>query len=158
MAIPVKLVTSLPDGSTDGEQLWPAYNFSVAIGTFEIGNFSEVSGLSAEIETEDYRAGGVNGFVYKLPTVVRPSSVSLKRGMTRNKFLRTWFGLYADSSMVLPLPLSISLKAADAKASLNTFVLSNAYPAKWDGPDLNAQDASLAIESVELVHQGFWKF
>ena len=33
----------------------------------------------------------------------------------------------------------------------------NAYPVKWSGPALNAESTNVAVETVELVHQGIVK-
>ena len=33
-------------------------------------------------------------------------------------------------------------------------MLSRAWPAKWDGPDLNAEGNDVAIETLEMAHEG----
>ena len=50
-----------------GHDPFMGYNFLVEIGGVVIGGFSEVSGLSSEIELESYQEGGLNGFVLKFP-------------------------------------------------------------------------------------------
>ena len=68
------------------------YNFAVEVEGLVAGGFSEVSGLQVEVEVEEYREGGVNGFIHKRAGPARYSSnVVLKRGMTDNKVLWNWY-------------------------------------------------------------------
>ena len=50
-----------------------SFNFELQVEGLVIGNFSEVSGLGAEIDIEEYREGGVNDFVHKLPKNTKTS-------------------------------------------------------------------------------------
>jgi len=67
------------------------FNFLVEIGSVVVGGFSEVSGLQAQVQTEEYREGRVNEYSHKLagPTNY-PSNLSLKRGITNADILWLW--------------------------------------------------------------------
>ena len=59
-----------------------AFNFAVEIEGLLVGGFSEVSGLESTIEVEEYREGGVNGFVHKLPGATTHANLVLRHGLT----------------------------------------------------------------------------
>src|SRR5262249_45696672 len=57
---------SVGAGSAGGRRdPYLGYNFAVEIEGLVAGGFSEVTGLAVEVETQDYREGGVNGFIHK---------------------------------------------------------------------------------------------
>ncbi len=71
---------------------YKAYNFLVEIEGLIVGGFSEVSGMQIEIEVKDYREGGVNEFIHKLPGSTRyPQNLVLKHGLTDIDLLWQWF-------------------------------------------------------------------
>ena len=72
-------------GTTTGKRVDPltTRKFFVEIGNIVRAEFSEVSGLNAEVEVLSYEEGGKNGFVHKLPGRVKFPNVTLKRGTTR---------------------------------------------------------------------------
>lgn len=81
----------------------PAFYFSVVIGNNQDDSaFQEISGLEAQIDTEDYQEGG-NNLVYHLPKVIKHSNLTLKRGI-------------ADSSSALVKWCQDTLEAQLSKA------------------------------------------
>jgi phage tail-like protein len=131
----------------------PAYNYAVRVtGVATIG-FSEVSGLGVEMEWLDYREGGVNDHVHRLPGPVRyPSNLVLRRGVTRNLELWDWLES-AIQGVFVPLNVGVTLRDT-AGTDVRTWMFVDAYPVKWTGPELRAGSAALAIESLELAHGG----
>jgi phage tail-like protein len=70
---------------------YTAFNFLVEIESLLVGGFSEVRGLEVETEVEEYREGGVNEYVEKLPGRSRyPSNLTLQRGLTDIETLWRW--------------------------------------------------------------------
>jgi phage tail-like protein len=130
-----------------------AYNFAVEIEGLVAGGFSEVTGLDVELEVQDYREGGVNGFIHKRAGPAKyVSNLVLKRGMTDNKVLWNWYwnvihGI-VDRKNVSILLLD---EAGVEKVRWN---FEQAYPVKWTGPDLRATSNEVAIENLELAHKG----
>jgi phage tail-like protein len=120
-----------------------------------LGSFSEVSGLEAEIETEDYREGGNGQFVHRLPKGRSSGRLVLRIGMTQDAFLFHWFNLYAMTNRVSPVHLTLHLCRPDG-GEARTWGITNAYPVKWSGPTFKAKDGEVAIESIELNHEGIW--
>lgn len=131
--------------------------FYVEIEGINVAQFSEVNGLQIEIETESYREGGNNGFVYNFPKGIKYQPLVLKRGITDVDELWKWYkevrdGKIARKNVTIRMYKSYKdMKAKDAKWS---WTFQKAYPIKWTGPALKADSNTIAFESIELVHQG----
>src|SRR6478736_3812744 len=73
------------------DDVYLAFNFLVEIEGLIVGGFSEVTGLQVEIEVQDHREGGENGFIHKLPGPARYSqNLILKHGLTDLTSLWSW--------------------------------------------------------------------
>jgi len=131
---------------------YQSFNFIVEIDGVLSGKFSEVSGLEANVEFDEYREGGVNNFVHKLPKKTNYNNLVLRRGMTNSTALYKW---HQDviAGMIKPKNVSIILLDSE-KNEAKRWTFENAFPIKWTGPDLKADNNALAIESLEIVHQG----
>src|SRR3954451_19545975 len=76
--------------------------FRLVVDDTTLTDFSECSGLSMEVATEDYHEGGENRFVHKLPSNGQQPNLVLKRGMTTSSELWAWFAEYLDTGVVTP--------------------------------------------------------
>jgi phage tail-like protein len=139
------------NGQRIGERFSGAFLFWVEIKGIVAGGFSEVSALTAETEVEEYREGGVNGYVHQLPKGTKFSPIVLKRGVTTSTQLWDWYTKVIhgnierkDGSIVL-----VNMDNEEV-ARWNFF---GAYPVKWIGPELNASRGEVAVETVELVYR-----
>ncbi len=131
---------------------YTAFNFLVEIEGLVVGGFSEVSGLQAETETEDYREGGLNQFVYKFPKGTKYPNISLKRGITDSRVLWDWYQKVVAGQFERKNVSIILLDyRRNEKWRWNFF---KAYPVKWVGPELKADSPALAVETLELSHNG----
>jgi len=130
-----------------------AYNFVLEIDNIPRGAFSEVSGLTAEGDSVDYREGSdVQSNVRKLIGMRKFTNLSLKRGYTQDKSLWQWYtnvlnGI-ADRRNV-----TITLMNERREAVLRWHA-ENAWINKIEGPSFKAASNDVAMESVELVHEG----
>lgn len=125
--------------------------FKVELPGLSIGRFMECTGISIEVETKEYMEGGANDFVHKLPTRVKYPNIVLKRGVTHEEALLTWF----LESRFTPQRRDMTISLLGPGTSLvRTWVFMNAYPVKWTGPNLNANSNTVASESLEVVHNG----
>lgn len=116
--------------------------------------FQEVSGLTAEIGTEELQVGGENRFTYRLPTRAKFGNLILKRGMLRNSVLVDWITNAIENFQFMPRNVTVHLLNTEHEP-LSTWVFVNAYPVKWVTSDLKAQDNSVVVETIELVYQYF---
>lgn len=122
-------------------------------GVPDIG-FQEVSGLSSEIGTEEYREGGENRFPHRLPNPATYSKISMKRGMLMGSSLLRWYTDSVEQFKFKPYNLIIILLNGD-HIPLQAWNVIKAYPVKWDISGFNAMDAQVAVESVEFNYQYF---
>ncbi len=131
----------------------PKFHFQVEWGGSKIG-FTEVSGLDLEREVIEYRDGAsVEYSKLKMPGLTNHSNITLKRGSFEkdNEFYTWWIANKLDT--VERRDLIISLLNEDHEPVI-TWKVKNAWPSKIQPTDLKADDNSIAIESMEIVHEG----
>ena len=113
--------------------------------------FSEVTGLEDDVPAIDHRDGGGTGLAARrMPGLSRFNNITLKRGMTRDSDFSKWLLAAAGSP---PRDLSISLRDEEGKRVL-AWRLARARPIKVVGPRLEAKANEVAMEEVELAHEG----
>lgn len=130
-----------------------AFNFLIEIDGLTVGGFTDVTGLQAEVEVEDYREGGVSGFIHKLSGPVRyPSNLVLKRGLMGVDELLSWQEEILQGQMT-QRNLSVILRD-EKNQETRRWNFAKAYPVRWRGPELRAGTNAVAVETLEFVHQG----
>jgi phage tail-like protein len=132
------------------------FRFLVEIEGLIVAGFTEVSGLSAEIEPFAYREGGLNEYQHQLPGPVTYPRLVLRRGLTDIDNLWAWHRDVRRGRIVRRNG-SIILGGEAVTHGLWRWNFVGAYPVKWTGPDLRAESATVAVESLELVHRGLTK-
>jgi phage tail-like protein len=130
-----------------------SFNFQLVIDGVPLGAFSECSGLTAEGDAVDYREGtDLIPNVRKLVGLRKYSNITLKRGYTQDKSLWTWF-----TNIVNGLPdrrdVTIVLLNEQRQPVLRWHAES-AWINKIEAPMFKASGNEVAMESVELVHEG----
>lgn len=121
-------------------------------------SFQEVSGLTAEFGFEEVAEGGENRYVHRLPKSVKYQNLVLKRGLVNTTSeLVSWFSTTLTSGLIVPIqPKNLEIQLLDeAGAPAVTWMVSNAYPAKWDIAGLNALDSKILVETMELAFSHF---
>jgi phage tail-like protein len=132
------------------------FNYFVEIEGLIVGGFTEVTGLQIETEVQEYREGGLNDYVHKLPGATRyPSNLVLKCGLTD---LDTFWAWHQDVIQGKVERKNGSIFLLDRQRVPATWWnFADAYPVKWTGPELRASSNAVAVETVELVHRGISK-
>lgn len=128
------------------------FRFIIEIDGLIVAGFNEISGIQLEVETEDYAEGGVNDRVHRLPKTARYPNLTLRRGMTNDTTLWEWQWNVLQG-MVQRRTVNIIL-SDEKKEEQWQLLCRDAFPVRWTGPDLRATDNSIAIESLELAHNG----
>lgn len=129
------------------------FNFIVEIDGIAKGAFSEVCGLTVDVDVIEYREGGDNsGVVRKIPGRVRYFPITLKRGITQDKSLWTWFKAVVNGT-VQRSNGSVVLLDSSRNAVLR-WNFREAWPSKWQGPSLCGEGNDVAIEILEIQHEG----
>ena len=139
-------------GSTTQEPL-TNFNFTVDLGGTPAG-FNEVIIQDAAVEVITYREGNATtNAVRKFPGRVTYGNVILKRGLSRSQDLFDWWSL---SEKGIPERRAVTIHILDAeKSPVKTWKIKNAWPVRISGVHLNAQGNDIAIEELELTHEGF---
>src|SRR5262249_18411953 len=128
-----------------------ASNFQVEVAALGVVAFSEVSGIGAEVDVITFRSGG-DITARKVPGLRKFSNVTLKRGMTRDLAVWQWFRQGGQGS---PTPQDVIITLLDeAQQTVVRFLLRRAWPCRWAGPTLVAGESEVAVETVELCHEG----
>ena len=135
---------------------YAGFGFLVEIEGLVAGGFTEVSGLQIETTVETYREGGLNDYPHKLagPTVY-PGNLVLKSGLTDVELMWHWYDDVRNGRIKRRNGSIYLLDRKLLPAMWWDFV--GAYPVKWSGPDLRADQSALAVETIELVHRGLKK-
>lgn len=116
--------------------------------------FQSVSGLSVDIETEEFAEGGENRFKHKFPVRSKFPNLILKRGMVTDSQLIKWCREAIESFHFKPVDLTVKLLNEDHEP-LITWNVVHAYPVKWDVAELHAEESRVAIETIELAYNYF---
>ena len=139
--------SSNPDGVTE-------MRFKVTLPGVNLGTFREISGIAVEVETMDYAEGGNNEFVHRLPVRLKFQNVVLKRGITHQKALLTWFNQTRAQGVEKKWGAVTVTLMGPRNESIQTWTFREAYPVKWTGPTLNASSNQIATETLEIAHAG----
>ena len=130
--------------------------FLVEIEGILVAGFQEVTGMQIETETEDYREGGMNEYVHRLAGPTRyPQNLVLKKGLTDIESLWRWHQDVVKGNIVRRNGSILLLDRAGLPAMWWDFA--DAYPVRWSGPEFRADQGTVAIEQLELVHRGITK-
>ncbi len=135
------------------------FHFRVEVAGFSDDQdirFQEVTGLSAEVSTEEFREGGLNEYAHRIPTGAKYGNLVLKRGLVEGSALVGWCCKAVGDVDFEPKDVTVSL-LDKSHNPLVTWSFVGAYPVKWSVADLKAQENALAIESLELVYRRFRK-
>lgn len=128
------------------------YRFSVEIDNLIVAEFTEVSGVQIETEIEEYREGGLNEYAHKFVKGTRHVPIILKRGISTEE-LWNWYCQVCKGKIVRRNGAIILFDKRKKEFKRWTFF--DAYPVKWVGPEFNANSSEVAIQQIELVHNGF---
>ena len=137
------------------DKVWPLpkFYFQVKIGETE-GAFQEVSGLDMEAQVIEYRHGNSPDFsTIKMPGIKKYSNVTLKKGVFKDdKTFWEWFNKIKMNT-IERLTVTISL-LDEGGAAVQTWTLKNAWPTKITGTDMKSDGNEVAVETIEVAHEG----
>ncbi len=130
-----------------------SFNFQLEIDGVPLGAFSEASGLTAEGDAVDYREGvDVQQNVRKLTGLRKYTNITLKRGYTQDKSLWRWYGNIVNGQ---PDRRDVTIVLMnEARQPVLRWHAESAWINKIEGPSFKAAGNEIAMESVELVHEG----
>lgn len=137
---------------------YPSFNFEVEIqgisddGKAVKGSFSEVSGLDVDQEPIEYRNGSEDITVRKIKGLKKFSNITLKRGEIGDLAFWNWILLGMNGDTIRTEGSIILLN--EAREEVMRWNFKRAWPCKLQGPQLNAKNNEIAIETLEIAHEG----
>ena len=120
-----------------------------------VGGFSECSGLELTLQAEEYKEGGNNGSVLKFASRATWSNITLKRGVTANAELWQWHFSFVEGRGKRRDGVIVLLDGA--RLPVQVWYFRRGLPVKYSGPSLNAAQHAVAIESIEIGHEGIYQ-
>ncbi|HWO25300.1 MAG TPA: phage tail protein [Kofleriaceae bacterium] len=155
-------------GPAQLEDPLPAFNFYVSLDPADAhlpaaqsslipvmaqGAFSEVKGLGGELEVMSYAEGGVNDFVHQLPVRHTWGRITLRRGVIRDLALWQWYSAGLHGSLGARRDGCVTVCNEEGNPTL-IYTFRRALATKWIGPELNAAQSAVAIDGLEIAHEG----
>jgi phage tail-like protein len=116
------------------------------------GGFSECSGLELTLQPEEYKEGGNNGAVLKFVGRATWTNLTLKRGITKSTVLWDWHFSFIEGLGKRRDGVIVLMDAA--RSPVQAWFFRRGLPVKYSGPALNGTQSSVAIESIEIAHEG----
>lgn len=143
------------DGFAQSTTVWPIPKFYFEVKwDDQVMSFQEVAGLDAQSEPIEYRHGDSPLFsVVKMPGIKKYGNITMKKGIFKsdNKFW-VWFEKIKMNT-IKRVPITISLLDEAGEPTM-VWTLANAWPTKITGTDLKSDSNDVAIESIEIAHEG----
>jgi phage tail-like protein len=126
---------------------------SSVITLIAAGQFSEVTGLGAQLEVLAHREGGRNDYVHQLAVGHSYSRIVLRRGVVRDPGLFFWYQAGLTQSIGARRDGAIIL-LTERQIPAVGWIFRGGLAAAWKGPELKAADSAVAVESIEIAHEG----
>ena len=114
--------------------------------------FSSVSGLESETAVVEYRTGAEPNRVRKLPGLTKYANIVLKRGLTRDLSLWNWRQSVVNGKTDRRSGSIVLLD--ESRKPVLRWHFEEGWPVKWEGPALDATANEVAIETLEIAHEG----
>ena len=122
-------------------------------GGADLGDWSKCDGLTVEYEVFEYKEGGENTFIHRIPGRAKYQNIKLTRPINADsKRVADWIA--GMKTRVKRETAEIS--ALDPQGTpITTWNLEGVYPVRWTGPSLDIGNNQVATETLELAHNGF---
>jgi phage tail-like protein len=131
-------------------QTFSVHTFVLKIPDIDtVGFFMQCTGLELTFDVFEYREGGNNDFVHRLPGGLRYPNLILSRGLTKDDVLLQWF--LATKTQAERKEVTLTLGSGSTQ---RTWTFADAFPIKWTGPQIDSSGTQLATETLEIAHGG----
>lgn len=136
----------------DRKDPYRSFNFLVEIDGIARAGFRECSGLDSSQDPIEYREGNEGLHARKLPGLNKSSNITLKWGTTDDPELWNWRQKAMDGAVERKNGSIVLLD--DKGAEKVRWNFHDGWPTKWTGPSFNATGNEVAIETLEIAHEG----
>ena len=147
------IVVAVVDGQKEQQQKpFAAYHFTVEINGENISYpFRSASGLKIETAVIEYQEGG-SDIIRKLAGPTRYANIRLTRAFTGDRSLFDW---YAGTKKPNPAKVNGRIIMFDQQGMrIAAWDFTSGFPVKWEGPDFDASKNEVAVETIEIAHEG----
>lgn len=121
-----------------------------------LGIFKGLTGLDVSFDVLEYREGGNNDFVHRLPGRMIYPNLTLSWGLVNDEALLQWFMQTHTQAQTQEITLTLTTSAGDLSNNVRKFAFTDAFPVRWSGPHLQATAADPETwgETLEIAHSG----
>ncbi len=140
------------------EDPYASHNFEVIItgisddGTSVKGSFAEVSGLEAAMDPIEYRNGSEDITVRKIQGLKKFTNIVFKRGVIGD--LAFWNWVVEGMNGTVRRTEGAIVLLDEGRNEVMRWKFKRGWPCKWTGPGLNAKNNEIAMETLEICHEG----
>ena len=128
------------------------FRYKVEIDGLDAGGFSEVTGFDVSIDVMEYREGDSVTTPMKIPGLKKYGNIVLRQGLVDSMVLYDWV-VAGVNGAVERKTITITLLDEEESPAASWQVI-NAWPSRYTAPDFNAQSSEIAIETLEIAHEG----
>jgi phage tail-like protein len=134
------------------------FRFSLELNQVKVAGFAECTGLQMETKVFEYKEGGNNLTSLKFPEATSYGNITLKRGISSSNELLEWQldvanGKFSKNARASNPNVAIILNNEKGNP-VKRWNLIRPFPVKWVAPDLKAAGSEVAIETIEIAHEG----
>jgi len=126
-------------------------HFRLSIPGITVGTFRECNGLSMEFEVFEWAEGGNNEFIHHLPGRMRYPYLQFRAGMTDGAALQEWFWKTRQQAELKEITVELATQDGNTTRS---WTFADAFPVRWTGPGIVADNHAMAMESLDVAHSG----
>jgi phage tail-like protein len=130
------------------------YRFMIEIDGLAVGHFQSVGGLSHEVEVLTYQEGGINDRSHKLPAQGSYPNLTFKMGYVNQHALEDWHVSFTRAPDKIGRKNGSVVMLDSAGQELSRWNFTRAWPVKWEGPELDGGATDIAVETIEVAHEG----
>lgn len=129
--------------------------FALEINNQQIAHFLECSGLKTTATVFEIEEGGLNGLTHKRPGQSKWENIVLRYATSISVDLMTWRDQFLRDQFSSRPQNTGAIVLYDTNHNVvRRYNFKNAWPVSWEGPSLNAGSSELAVETIEIAHEG----
>ncbi len=119
----------------------------------DLGNWTKCEGLTVEWEIQEYREGGLNDFVHRLPGRRKYQNIKLTRPVDpSSRQVAAWISEVDGPDAGHTAQIAILDASGEAVAVWDVVGI---WPTRWTGPSMDVNGKDIGFETLELAHNGF---
>lgn len=127
--------------------------FTVVLDGHPLGNWQKCEGLTVSYDIETYKEGGLNGYEHRIPGRVKYETIKLTRPVDPSS---SAVAAWVASVQAVTSRGTAQIAVLDATGKpVTVYSLTGVFPSKYSGPNLDIGSNVIAMESLELIHNGF---